>query len=555
MELVDGVDFLDCRGRARPKAGPACRDPRSASERLARERSASSPRGVAALHDAGQAPPRHQAVQRAGDARGPGRPARLRAGRPSWSRPGAHQSTERQDRRHGRLHGARAGGGRGAGAPASDWYSVGVMLYRGADRPAAVRGQQARRVLLAKQTADPRRPATLVADVPDDLDALCVDLLRRDPASRPDGRRGAPRGSAGGPGAAARCSPEPAGTGPARRPERHLGPLARGVRGGRARAGRSSVSSTAARGRARRPGPAVPRRAGRARRGGRPLGPLLRAGVGPVQGARQPDRRPEPLPQAARRHEAEALLPPRRRGRWRGSSRSSAGSRRRRGPAARRRDRPTSRSCAGGPSPPCASCSRGSATAGRWSWRSTTSSGATPTAPRCSPTCSARPTRRLLLLGLPERGRRRRSPCLRDPAGRGRGGPARDRRELVVEPLTVAEAAALALALLGPDDPAATARRRDDRPRVGGQPVLRLRAGPVPPGGGRPRRRAGRRPARSSLDEVLWRRIGRLPDEARRLLEVVAVAGRPLRQAVACRAAGLGEPTGRVAGRRSARAT
>ena len=43
-----------------------------------------------------------------------------------------------------------------------------------------------------------------------------------------------------------------------------------------------------------------------------------------------------------------------------------------------------------------------------------------------------------------------------------------------------------------------------------------------------------------SLDTVLGRRISKLTDEANRLLEVVSLAGQPLRQAVACRAAGLG---------------
>ena len=42
-----------------------------------------------------------------------------------------------------------------------------------------------------------------------------------------------------------------------------------------------------------------------------------------------------------------------------------------------------------------------------------------------------------------------------------------------------------------------------------------------------------------SLDEVLWRRVLSLPPKPGRLLEAIAVAGRPIRQGVACRAAGL----------------
>ena len=43
-----------------------------------------------------------------------------------------------------------------------------------------------------------------------------------------------------------------------------------------------------------------------------------------------------------------------------------------------------------------------------------------------------------------------------------------------------------------------------------------------------------------SLDDVLWARIERLPEGPRALLEVLAVAGQPLRQADTIRAAGLG---------------
>ena len=43
-----------------------------------------------------------------------------------------------------------------------------------------------------------------------------------------------------------------------------------------------------------------------------------------------------------------------------------------------------------------------------------------------------------------------------------------------------------------------------------------------------------------NLDSVLWRRITWLPDEAREVLAVLALAGRPVRQSVACRASGQG---------------
>ena len=42
------------------------------------------------------------------------------------------------------------------------------------------------------------------------------------------------------------------------------------------------------------------------------------------------------------------------------------------------------------------------------------------------------------------------------------------------------------------------------------------------------------------LDEVLWTRIQQQPEDARRLLGLVAVSGRPIRQALAFQAAELG---------------
>ena len=144
---------------------------------------------------------------------------------------------------------------------------------------------------------------------------------------------------------------------------------------------------------------------------------------------------------------------------------------------------------------------------------------------------------------LPQRGRGDEPSCSESFAAIAAERRARPRadRELAVEPLTPAEARDLALTLLGREDAGREPGAAADRPGVGGQPVLRRRAGPVisrrprPDGATRSRRR------RLDLDEVLWARIRRLPDEARRLLEVVAVSGRPLGQADACRAAGLGD--------------
>lgn len=69
---------------------------------------------------------------------------------------------------------------------ASDWYSVGVMLYEALTTSLpfdALSGN----VLLEKQRYEPRPPIELAADVPVDLNELCRELLHRDPALRPNG--------------------------------------------------------------------------------------------------------------------------------------------------------------------------------------------------------------------------------------------------------------------------------------------------------------------------------------------------------------------------------
>jgi tetratricopeptide (TPR) repeat protein len=70
-----------------------------------------------------------------------------------------------------------------AGLPA-DWYSVGVVLYQTLTGRSPFLGPPPD-VLLQKQVQDPPSPRTLLPSVPADLDALCMDLLQRDPARRP----------------------------------------------------------------------------------------------------------------------------------------------------------------------------------------------------------------------------------------------------------------------------------------------------------------------------------------------------------------------------------
>jgi serine/threonine protein kinase len=68
--------------------------------------------------------------------------------------------------------------------PESDWYSVGAMLYEALTGRLPIEGNGLT-LLMRKQTEVPPRPRELVAGVPDDLDALCMELLRVDPAQRP----------------------------------------------------------------------------------------------------------------------------------------------------------------------------------------------------------------------------------------------------------------------------------------------------------------------------------------------------------------------------------
>ena len=72
-----------------------------------------------------------------------------------------------------------------AATPASDWYSVGVVLYHSLSGRVPFEGKSAE-ILRDKHRRDP--PPLAMPDVPSDIADLCADLLLRDPTLRPDGR-------------------------------------------------------------------------------------------------------------------------------------------------------------------------------------------------------------------------------------------------------------------------------------------------------------------------------------------------------------------------------
>jgi len=69
-------------------------------------------------------------------------------------------------------------------SPASDWYAVGALLYESLVGEPPFLGKPVE-VMIGKQLRDPPSPAQVAADVPGDLDALCMALLRRKQDDRP----------------------------------------------------------------------------------------------------------------------------------------------------------------------------------------------------------------------------------------------------------------------------------------------------------------------------------------------------------------------------------
>ncbi len=70
---------------------------------------------------------------------------------------------------------------------ASDWYAVGVMLFQALTGQLPFTGK-ALQILRRKTVEDAPAPADLIDNAPADLNELCVKLLRRTPDQRPTGR-------------------------------------------------------------------------------------------------------------------------------------------------------------------------------------------------------------------------------------------------------------------------------------------------------------------------------------------------------------------------------
>ncbi len=71
---------------------------------------------------------------------------------------------------------------------ASDWYGVGVILYEALTGRVPFSGGFLK-ILTDKQQTDPPAPKDLVPELPEDLSELCMRLLSRPPEKRPSGER------------------------------------------------------------------------------------------------------------------------------------------------------------------------------------------------------------------------------------------------------------------------------------------------------------------------------------------------------------------------------
>jgi serine/threonine protein kinase len=183
MEFVEGVNFLHfVRGAAAGAAPKQSIEP----EGLVRLRNALRQLvdGVAFLHTAGKL---HRDIKPTNVlVTGEGRVVLLDFGLAAdLDQAGQYQSTEQHIVGTAAYMAPEQGSGQGVTA-ASDWYAVGVMLYEALTGRLPFTGPSLQ-ILLDKQRGDPPAPHALDPSAPEDLSALCMELLCREAAARPSG--------------------------------------------------------------------------------------------------------------------------------------------------------------------------------------------------------------------------------------------------------------------------------------------------------------------------------------------------------------------------------
>jgi serine/threonine protein kinase/tetratricopeptide (TPR) repeat protein len=223
MEFVEGRDFLSyvigseagairqsadtVRASAappvltEPQTTEACQPRALTSEQVARLRQALRPlaEALVALHKAGKLhrdmKPSNVLVTRSG------RVVLLDFGLVAdLNESGRHESTERHFLGTVPYMSPEQGATEEVGT-ASDWYSIGVMLYEALTGRLPFQGSFFK-VIQEKMDHEAPPPREILPEVPDDLNALCVELLRRDQRERPSGesvlqRLGGPLADAG----------------------------------------------------------------------------------------------------------------------------------------------------------------------------------------------------------------------------------------------------------------------------------------------------------------------------------------------------------------------
>jgi hypothetical protein len=428
-------------------------------------------------------------------------------------------------------------------SPASDWYAFGSMLYEALTDQPPFHGAPFE-VLRKKQDLDPPGPASLVQGIPDDLCALCGDLLRRDPRQRPTGDEVLRRLSA----EPAASTPAPATGIPATTEVPLIG------RAGHLQALEAALDAC-------RQGRAVRLYVHGSSGVGKTalvqcfLDALKESGEAVVLAGRCYEQESVPykgldsLVDSLSRYlealpllEAQALLP------------RDIGALARVFPVLRRLEAVVSAPGRGGAVSDPQEIRRRGLTAlrellGRLAERrplvlfiDDLQWGDLDSAALLLDLLQPPDAPPLLFLGCYRSEDAAGNPCLHALLEAREPGESVEWGELAVEPLTPPQRRELALALLACRDPVAQARADTIARESGGNPffiyelVQYLEAGVAQAGGGSE--------GDVTLHDVLWSRVLRLPEGARRLLEVVAVAGRPLRQEDACRAAGVAAQQG-----------